>query len=172
MKKIFILMAIVMSVSTANAQAIYVLPNGKSIPIRLATEVYSNVKSPIDVKAIVDADIKDDSGTEVLIRRGTPVVLDADIKKARGVGKPAFVQLNFLNTTSVDGQIIRLQGGYNKRGESRRGVALGVGLGVGLTVCWPCMFCLCIKGDTVTIPENRVFNNVVVNDNYRISTTR
>ena len=71
-----------MSVSTANAQAIYVLPNGKSIPIRLATEVYSNVKSPIDVKAIVDADIKDDSGTEVLIRRGTPVVLDADIKSA------------------------------------------------------------------------------------------
>ena len=50
----------------------------------------------------------------------------------------------------------------------RKGTALGVGLGVGLTVCWPCLFCLCINGDEVIIPESTLVNNVVTNDIYQI----
>ena len=91
MKKLFLMIGIVMCIGTATAQTKVVLPNGKSIPVRLTTDIYSNSKVLQEPAAVVDADIKDDSGTHVLIRRGTPVVLDAQIRKARGVGKPAFL---------------------------------------------------------------------------------
>ncbi len=118
--------------------------------------------------AIVDADVKDDRSDHLLIRRGTPVEIAADIRKARGVGKGASIKFDFLSTTAVDGQRIRLQGSWGKEGDSKKGVALGVGLGVGLTVCWPCLFCLCIKGEKVSVPENTIINNVVACDSYRI----
>lgn len=119
---------------------------------------------------IVDADVWDDGNVNVLIRRGAPVVLDAKIRKACGVGKPVFVKLSCMTTTVVDGQIIRLQGGYNKEGQPRKGLALGLGLGLGIPICWPSLFCLCIKGEKVHIPENTMLTHVVVNDTYRIST--
>jgi len=172
MKKMLMTVAIVaMSVCSVNAQTMPVLNNGKNIPIRLTADVYSNAKVSAEVVAIVDSDIKSDNGTEVLIRRGTPIEVNAQIQKARGVGKPASVKFNFVSTTAVDGQKIRLQGAYNKVGDSRRGVALGVGLGVGIPICWPCLFCLCIKGEKITIPEGTVFN-AVVNDVYHIAVER
>ena len=119
--------------------------------------------------AIVDANIKDDNGQHILIRRGTPVEISATIQKAKGVGKGAYIKLDFLSTRSVDGQLIRLQGKLIKEGQNRKGTALGVGLGVGLTVCWPCLFCLCIKGEKLTIPENTLVNNVVTNDIYQVN---
>ena len=170
MKNLFLILFAVVSAGMATAQTKSVLPNGKSVPVRLTTDVYSNSKMPQEPMAVVDADIKDDSGTHMLIRRGTPVVLDAQIQKARGVGKPASVKLKCMTTVAVDGQIVRLQGGYVQEGRSRKGTALGVGLGVGIPVCWPCLFCLCIKGEKVTVSENTMFGNVVVNDAYRIET--
>lgn len=107
---------------------------------------------------------------DVLIRRGTPIELDAQVVRAKGVGKPGSVFLRCLTTQAVDGQVINLQGSYEKTGESRKGTALGVGLGVGLTVCWPVLFCLCIKGEQVVVPENTMIHNVVVNGNYSIHT--
>lgn len=145
------------------------LSNGKSVPVRLTSDIYTKSKTAVEPIAVVDADIKSDDGSRVLIRRGTPVNIDAKVQRARGVGKPASVRLLFLSTTAVDGQTVRLQGGYNATGDSRRGLALGVGLGVGLTVCWPCLFCLCIKGENVTVPENTVFSNVVTNDSYAVT---
>lgn len=94
--------------------------------------------------------------------------MGATIRKAKGVGKGAYVKLDFISTTSVDGQTIRLQGNLIREGADKKGTALGVGLGVGLTVCWPCLFCLCIKGEKVTIPENTMAYNVVTNDIYQI----
>lgn len=170
MKKILLMTAVaMMSIGIANAQTAK-LPNGKSVPVRLTSDIYSNSKTQTEPTAIVDSDVRDDSNGHVLIRRGTPVVLDAHIQKARGVGKPASVKLLCLTTTAVDGQTIRLQGGYDKEGQSRKGTALGVGLGVGIPVCWPCLFCLCIKGEKLHIPQNTMFSNVVVNDTYRIAT--
>lgn len=154
---------------SANAQRV-TLPNGKSIPIRLTSEIQSNTKdrNPAAPTAIVDADIKDDRGEHLLIRRGTPVEIAATIQKAKGVGKGAYIKLDFLSTCAVDGQTIRLQGNLIKEGDNNKGTALGVGLGVGLTICPPALFCLCIKGEKLTIPENTRINNVVSNDTYQI----
>lgn len=117
----------------------------------------------------MDADIKDNNGQHVLIRRGTPVEISATIQKAKGVGKGAYIKLDFLSTYSIDGQYIRLQGNFIREGADRKGTALGVGLGVGLTVCWPCLFCLCIKGEKLVIPENTLVNYVVTNDAYQVN---
>ena len=169
MKKLFLIVACATMVMGVNAQTV-TLSNGKSIPIRLTSEIQSDVKAKYQVTptAIVDADIKGDSGTHTLIRRGTPVEIAATIQKSKGVGKGAYVKLDFLSTQSVDGQDIRLQGNLIRTGKNKKGTALGVGLGVGLTVCWPCLFCLCINGDEVIIPESTLVNNVVTNDIYQI----
>lgn len=170
-KLVFICAAIAFCTATTTAQTTEgLLPNGKSIPVRITSAIGSNTKKGPEPTAIVDADIRDDRGEHLLIRRGTPVEIAADIRKARGVGKGALIHLDFLSTTAVDGQKIRLQGNWSKEGASKKGAALGVGLGVGLTVCWPCLFCLCIKGEKVTVPENTIVNNVVANDSYRIRT--
>ena len=107
------------------------LANGKNIPVRLTSEIYPTAKEKVPVTAIVDKDVKDASGSYVLIRRGIPVALDAMIQKARGVGKPASVQIKCLYTTAVDGQEIALQGGLAQTGKSKKGTALGVGLSAG-----------------------------------------
>lgn len=98
-----------------------------------------------------------------------PVEVAFDIRKARGVGKPGAVRLDFLYTTAVDGQRIPLQGTYRVEGGSKRGLALGVGLGVGLgTGFLPALFCLCIKGEKVEVPQYTLVSGTVVADNRMI----
>ncbi len=170
MKRIVIVLGFLLSIISlnVNAQNSAILSNGKAIPIRLTSEIYSNSKYYSEPTAIIDADIKDDNGTNIVIKRGTPVNISSTITKAKGLGKPAYIKLDFISTTSVDGQTISLLGGLTQEGESKRGVALGVGLGLGIPICWPCLFCLCIKGEKITIPANTIFQNVVVNDKYII----
>ena len=129
----------------------------------------SNSRATQQVSATVSNDIKADEGT-VVIRRGTPVNINAEIKKAKGVGKGASVRLDIISTTAVDGQTIYLQGLFQRHGDNRKGAALGVGLGTGLTVLCPVgLFFLCIKGEKVTIPEGTIITNVVTADAYSIA---
>ncbi len=172
-KLLFIVAALVIATNVqVLAQSRVNLRNGKSIQIRLTSEVYSNSKSQIQPTAIVEKDVRNDDGV-VLIRRGTPVTVVCNAQKSRGMGKPGEVKLNFTSTTAVDGQDISLQGVYNVNGEDRKGAALGVGLGTGLTVLFPFgFFFFCIKGEPVTIPDGTVItNNIVVNDDYKIMVT-
>lgn len=171
MKKLFLLVffASIAIGGTANDQTKSNLPAGKNIPVKLTTRIYSNSNNQIEPAAVVDTDIRDDSGTHILIRQGTPVILDAQIQKARGVGKPASVKLSCMTTTTVDGQTIKLRGEYYKEGESRKGAALGIGLGVGIPFFLPGLFFLCLKGEKITIYENTLFQNIYTDDSYQIS---
>ncbi len=163
-------MALVIVMNVRAQTVPIVLPQGRSIPVRITSEVYSNARPRHQTSptAIVDTDIKNDDGQHVLIRRGTPVAISAVIRKAKGVGKGAFVQLECLSTYAVDGQQIRLYGNLIRVGKSREGTALGVGLGIGLTVFLPGLFFLCLKGKKVYIPENTLLHNVITTDVYRI----
>lgn len=149
------------------------LHSGQPVQVRLTSPIDTKLakkNTQIQVTAIVEQDVRMNGSGDVLIRRGTPIELDAQVVRAKGVGKPGSVFLRCLTTQAVDGQVINLQGTFEKTGESRKGTALGVGLGVGLTVCWPVLFCLCIKGEQVVVPENTMIHNVVVNGNYSINT--
>lgn len=169
MKKIILLSIVsVLITNFAIGQEQSTLINGTIVPVRILSNINSNSKVEQDIVAIVDRDITDSTGENVLISRGTPVTMIADIQRARGVGKPGSIKLTALQTTAVNGRTIALMGNYAKEGQSRKGVALGVGLGVGLCVCTPCLFCLCIKGEKAEIPEGTILHNVLVNGVYKI----
>ena len=171
MKNFFCILVVLTVISQYSAgQTIGNLSNGKIIAIRLTSDIYSKHNGKDIVTAIVESDVRDDSNNYVVIRRGTPVAIEATVKKARSVGKAGEIKLNCLNTTAVDGQTIRLMGGYNTEGRDKRGIALGVSLGVGIgTLCLPVLCVMCMKGEDVTIPANTRLHNIVIDDTYRIA---
>ena len=167
-KLLFVAMFIIATNVQIFAQNTAILNNGKTVAVRLTSQIYSNDKNPVQPTAIVDKDVRNENG-DVLIRRGTPINVTSEVIKSKGMGNEASVKLNFVSTTAIDGQDIALQGIYAINGKNRKGAALGLGLGTGLTVLFPFgFFFFCIKGEPVTIPDGTIISNVVVNDNYKI----
>ena len=159
------ILAVTMSVSAQDVK----LLGGQNIPVRLMTEINSKYRTQVAPYGIVDANIMDSKGENIVISRGTPVVMDIEIQRAKGVGKAGYIKINCVSTTAVDGQRINLIGTNIAQGDDRKGLAIGLGVGLGIVVCPPCFFCLCIKGENVVIPENTVLGNIVVNENYNIN---
>ncbi|WP_418992618.1 hypothetical protein [Alistipes sp.] len=106
---------------------------------------------------------------ETVIVRGTPVMLAVNKKKAKGVGKPGYLQLSCISTYAVDGQTILLSGGIEREGENREGTAIGLGVGLGLTFL-PLggFFFLCLKGEKAVIPAGTVLFGVTVAESYEV----
>ena len=119
MKKILLSVIMITFGMCTYAQNSIKIPVGKNIPVTLTSEIYSNSRASQQVSATVSNDIKADDGT-VVIRRGTPVNINAEIKKAKGVGKGASVRLDIISTTAVDGQTIYLQGLFQRHGDDRK----------------------------------------------------
>ena len=96
-------------------------------------------------------------------------IRDRNKRKAKGLGKPGYLQIGCISTTAVDGQIISLSGGIEQDGENRQGAAIGLGVGLGLTFL-PLggFFFLCLKGEKVDIPAGTTIFGVTVTDNYDI----
>lgn len=104
-------------------------------------------------QGIVGSDIKDRDGN-VWVRAGAPVVLNSDIKKARGMGKPGRINIQCISTMDVNGKPVALTGSISLEGQKKLGKALGLGLGLGLTVLCPWgLFFFCIKGEDVVAPS-------------------
>ncbi|MBP3565344.1 MAG: hypothetical protein J6J77_06900 [Alistipes sp.] len=167
-KLLFVAMLLIATNVQIIAQNVAQLNNGKAVQVRLTSEIYSNKKVSTQPSAIVEKDVRDENGN-ILIKRGTPVQMTCNIDKARGMGNGASVKLNFISTSAVDGQDIALQGIYAIEGKDRKGLALGLGIGTGATILFPFgFFFMCIKGEPVTIPEQTIIPNIVINDNYKI----
>lgn len=168
MKRLFLALVALVCVGAVSAQDVKLM-GGQNIPVRLMTEINSKYRAQVAPYGIVDANIMDSKGENIVISRGTPVVMDIEIQRAKGVGKAGYIKINCVSTTAVDGQRINLVGTNIAQGNDRKGLAIGLGVGLGIVVCPPCFFCLCIKGENVVIPENTVLSNIVVNENYTIS---
>ena len=152
------------SLST-NAQK---LQNTTNIPVQLNDEISSKTTPDSYQGAIVAVDIKDKAGN-VLVKQGTPVLTNVVSQKARGVGKPGTLELEFVSTKAVDGTIIRLTGKTSKEGKDYKGKVLGLGLGLGLTIVWPMLFYLCKKGEQAVIPAGTILNNIYTVGEYDIT---
>ena len=108
------------------------LERGKAMSVRITSQISSNdVGSP---SAIVDNDVKDRDG-RVLIKRGTPVMLKVENKKARGCGRAGYVTVKCVSTLAVDGQNIILEGSVSESGEDKKGVSPKTRLGFMLVSC-------------------------------------
>ena len=150
-----------------SANILFAVPlrRGTSVIVRLSTSANSNRDTPIRAEVVSDLTI----AGEPVITRGTPVILSVNKGKAKGLGKPGYLQIGCISTTAVDGQIISLSGGIEQDGENRQGAAIGLGVGLGLTFL-PLggFFFLCQKGEKVDIPAGTTIFGVTVTDNYDI----
>ena len=118
--------------------------------------------------AIVENDVKSKDG-RVLIKRGTPVQLQIDRQKARGVGKPGSVTVKCVSTNAVDGQSILLEGSVSGEGNDKKGLSSGLGVGLGLTFLPVVGFAfLAIKGEQAVIENNTIIPTVFVMNDYSV----
>ncbi len=94
----------------------------------------------------VASDVK--IGDKIVIRAGTPVRMDINVKSRRGLGIPGRISMIPISTTDVNGNTIQLFGEPIKQsGEGKYGKAFGLAFGLGLTVLPGFgFFFLCIKG--------------------------
>lgn len=118
--------------------------------------------------AIVENDVKSKDG-RVLIKRGTPVQLQIDRQKARGVGEPGSVTVKCVSTNAVDGQSILLEGSVSGEGNDKKGLSIGLGVGLGLTFLPGVGFAfLAIKGEQAVIENNTIIPTVFVMNDYSV----
>lgn len=142
------------------------LERGTTLSVRITSQVTSkNEGSP---SAIVENDVKSKDG-RVLIKRGTPVQLQIDRQKARGVGKPGSVTVKCVSTNAVDGQSILLEGSVSGEGNDKKGLSSGLGVGLGLTFLPGVEFAfLAIKGEQAVIENNTIIPTVFVMNDYSV----
>ncbi len=140
----------------------------RSTPVSVQLTSIASSDKKNDVTAIVAADVINQETREVLIKRGTPVVVTADRLKSKGMGKGGSITVNPISTTSVDGQTIMLMGNSNKTGENTS-TALVLGLVMGLVVLPVVGFLFfLLHGEKVNFPPNTLIPNVGTADDYQI----
>ena len=127
------------------------LPADKRVFIELLQEIRAkDVQQGQTLVARVLDDVVQNRKT--VIKSGTSVLVRVDaVKKRKIAGRQAELSLGAYETTAVDGQDIRLFGGYKKEGESR--VALSVSLGV--LILLPLIF---IRGKDAVLPAGSVID--------------
>ena len=127
---------------------------GLTVPCKVTNYVSS--KSEITPMVVVANDVTDRSGT-IVIFAGTPVQINYNLSRAKGMGKAGFIDITPISTTDVNGKVVFLSGNFHAEGIDKKGTALGCGLGLGLTVLFPFgFFFFCIQGENVEIPNNTI----------------
>lgn len=105
-----------------------------------------------------------DSGSNIVITEGTPVIADVKMKSKRFVGRSGSVEIILKSVSTVDSQNVILTGGTTIQPEDQKAFVLGIGLGLGLTIAWPMLFFLFKKGDTAVLLDGTVINGYPATD--------
>jgi hypothetical protein len=100
---------------------------------------------------VVSNDVVKDG--KIVIAAGTPVVLDIQSEKHRGLGKPGTITVRPVSTTDVNGQVVSLNGAEKSDiGKNRHGAAVACGIVFGIITFPVGLLFLCIKGGNASIP--------------------
>lgn len=137
----------IISIATLHAQMV-------NVPIQLTQSVCSNVsqaKTATVQIGMVCSDVKFQE--QIVIRQGTPVTFNVEIKKKKGCGIPATVTVTPVSTFDINNNIVPLTGiPYSQEGENKVGKSVGLAAGLGLTILFPFgIFFLCMKGGDACI---------------------
>lgn len=94
----------------------------------------------------------------VVIKGGTPANCRVDsVKRSNMGGIEGKVSIGGIETRSVDGQTVMLQGGYNKEGGGRKAAVWTAGI----LLLWPILF---VPGGAAVLPPGTVFDVSTVNN--------
>lgn len=94
----------------------------------------------------------------IFIKAGTPSACRVDkVKRSNMGGVEGKVSIGGVDTRSVDGQLVMLQGGYNKEGSGRKAAVWTAGL----LLFFPILF---IPGGAAELPPGTVFDVATVNN--------
>lgn len=133
------------------------LQEGTRVPVRIINRVMSG--NNCTANAVVDVDVNVNG--VVVIKNGTPVVMNFSQKEARWAGRRGVVTLRAESTTSIVGDKIALKGEMGFKGKNKKGLALGLGIGLGVFI-WPVLYCLAIQGGEAECPEGTLLNGISV----------
>jgi hypothetical protein len=138
--------------SSVSAQKVRV-PHGTGVYVELDQTVTSNTRDFSEgdsVKAKVWRDIVVDGRT--IITAGTPVEARiSEIKKRKVAGIKGQLELEAISVKAIDGTDVMLDGGYDKEGRHRIGLAVSMGL----IVAWPLIF---IPGKNAALEPGVLFD--------------
>lgn len=147
------------------------LKSGTYVSIRILEELSTKKgakNTQTSVQAIVDNDIWDKKGN-LFIERGTPVVVDVESTKPKGMGKEGIITLKPKYTTAIDGQKIQLQGSKTIAGENQRTEAIVFGCCFGLCILPIIGFAFfACPGEDAYVPTDFILTNIVVDGNYSV----
>ena len=91
----------------------------------------------------------------ILIAAGTPVIMDIQYQRNRGLGVPATVTAKPVSTTDIYGQVWPLYADARTvTGKNRRGAAIGCGVTFGIIAFHVGLLFLCIRGGDAEIEED------------------
>jgi hypothetical protein len=167
------LVGLIVSTSLALSPVAYSQSNVKVLPA--GTKIYlvtdkdvSSARGESDVGTIVPCKVWRDVELEgvIYIKSGTLAGCRVDKVSRRNMGgKEGKVSIGAIETKSIDGQAILLQGGYNKEGSGHKAVVWTVGL----LLLWPVLF---VPGGNAELPPGTVFDADTVNDLHMNASVR
>lgn len=147
-KYILILVTAIFVVMLQNVQA----QQQVNVGIILTDDVDEDSHKAENESAVVSDDVMKDG--KIVIAAGTPVILDVEYQKHRGVGKQGYISVKPVSTMDVYGQIVSLNGAAKTfEGKSRRGAAIGCGVFFGIVTFPVGLLFLCIKGQDAELEE-------------------
>jgi len=130
------------------------VPAGTTVYCRLDERVTSK-KKETQVGDIVRASVWRDVVVDgaIVIKAGTPVRAHvAKRRSAKIAGVQGKLEIAADNVALVDGEEVRLEGGYDKRGRGRKAVSITLAA----VLLWPLIF---IKGKQAILEEGTVFDS-------------
>lgn len=92
MKRLFLALVALVCVGAVSAQDVKLM-GGQNIPVRLMTEINSKYRAQVAPYGIVDANIMDSKGENIVISRGTPVVMISRFSVPRALARRATSRL-------------------------------------------------------------------------------
>ena len=82
---------------TATAQTQAKLSHGEILEVRII-DGFDGKNVPQAINAVTDTDIKDPVTRQTVIRRGTPVRIEAKVEKPKGLGREGKIRLHLLTS--------------------------------------------------------------------------
>ena len=117
-----------------------VIPEGTTVYLSINKTVTSRKKETAVgdlVPAHVWRDVVIDG--QVVIKRGARAMSEvASVRNRKILGIKGTVSIVAVKTTTVDGQLVHLTGGYHEEGEG----LMVMSLGIGILLTWPILFAL------------------------------